>query len=317
MSPMFRLTPFLEILFICLWNSGFIGAEYGLPYAGVFTQLFWRYGSLALLLFLYLLFTKRLRWPGRATATPVFCVGILAHAVWLSCSLLSIEHGVPAGVVALVVALQPLLTGALSGKVAGEPTPLHRWIGMGIGFAGVALAVSARVNFKNSTSLFFHFIPLGAVAAMTAATLIQRRMELNRHDKVLPLDVSLFYQCLASAAVLLFPALFIERLRTDWKPEFLGSLLWLIFAVSLCAYSLMFDLIKRIDATRLASLFYLGPPVTMLMAWALFGDTLEPTDLAGLLIAGVGVALAQHENANRPPESTLCSPLTPHFSPDR
>ncbi|HKL21348.1 MAG TPA: hypothetical protein VJ904_06050 [Tichowtungia sp.] len=42
--------------------------------------------------------------------------------------------------VALVVALQPLLTGALSGKVTGEATPLHRWIGMGIGLAGVAPA---------------------------------------------------------------------------------------------------------------------------------------------------------------------------------
>ncbi|HKL21696.1 MAG TPA: DMT family transporter, partial [Tichowtungia sp.] len=268
---MFRSTPFLEILFICLWNSGFIGAEYGLPYAGVFTQLFWRYAALALLLFLYLLVTKRLRWPGWPAAAPVFFVGILAHAAWLSCSLLSIEYGVPAGVVALVVALQPLLTGALSGKVAGEPTPIHRWIGMGIGFAGVTLAVLARVNLNDSTSLFFHFIPLGAVAAMTAATLIQRRIELIRHDKVLPLDVSLFYQCLASAAVLLLPAVCFEKLHTDWQPEFFGSLLWLIGAVSLCAYSLMFDLIKRIDATRLSSLFFLGPPITMLMGWAFFG----------------------------------------------
>lgn len=293
---MFRSTPFLEILFILLWNSGFIGAEYGLPYAGPFTQLFWRYAALALILFLYLIITKRFRRPEWTTALPVFCVGILAHAVWLSCSLLSIEYGVPAGVVALIVALQPLLAGALSGKVAGEPTPLHRWIGMGIGFAGVALAVSARVDFNNSTSLFFHFIPLGAVAAMTAATLIQRRMELHRHNEVLPLDVSLFYQSLAAAAVLFLPAVFIEELKTQWHPKFLGSMLWLIFAVSLCAYALMFDLIKRIDATRLSSLFYMGPPVTMLMAWILFGDTLKPADLAGLIIAGIGVVLAQHEN---------------------
>ncbi len=294
---MFRSTAFLEILFICLWNSGFIGAEYGLPYAGVFTQLFWRYAALAVLLFLYLMMTGRFSRPGWPVIAPVCCVGILAHAVWLSCCLLSIDHGVPAGVVALVVALQPLLTGALSGRVAGEPTPIHRWIGMGIGFAGVVLAVAARVNVKDSASLFFHFIPLGAVAAMTAATLVQRRLELNRHDKVLPLDVTLFYQCLASAAVLIVPAVFLEELQTDWQPEFFGSLLWLIVAVSLAAYTLMFDLIKRIDATRLASLFYLGPPVTMLMAWALFGDRLKPTDLAGLIVAGIGVAIAQYENS--------------------
>jgi len=288
----------MEFVFIGLWNSGFIAAEYGLPYAGPFTQTFWRYAGLAVVLFVYLTVTGRIQWPGWAAAAPVFCVGILAHAVWLSCSLLSIDHGVPAGIVALVVALQPLLTGALSGKVTGEPTPFFRWVGLGIGFTGVALAVLSRVDLNDSASVFFHFVPLGAVAAMTAATLLQRRMELNRHDRVLPLDVSLFYQSLASAAILIVPAVFIEELQTDWDPAFFKAMLWVIFAVSLFAYSLMFDLIKRIDATRLSSLFFLGPPITMLMGWAFFGDTLEPTDLTGLLIAGIGVALAQQKQKN-------------------
>jgi drug/metabolite transporter (DMT)-like permease len=55
----------------------------------------------------------------------------------------------------------------------------------------------------------------------------------------------------------------------------------------------MFKLIKLIDATRVASLFYLGPPVTMLMAWAVFGDTLQLMDVVGLVAAGIGVILAQ------------------------
>ena len=47
-----------------------------------------------------------------------------------------------------------------------------------------------------------------------------------------------------------------------------------------------------IEVTRVASLFYLGPPVTMLMAWAVFGDTLQLMDVAGLVIASTGVILA-------------------------
>lgn len=297
---MFRSTAVLEILFVVLWNSGFIAAEYGLPYAGVFTQLFWRYLTLTLILLVYLAVTRRFQWPGWFTVKPTLFVGILAHGVWLSCSLLSIDYGVPAGIVALTVALQPLLTGALSGRVVGEFTPIHRWIGLGIGFCGVALAVLPRVDSKDCASLFFHLIPLGAVAAMTAATLIQRKMEVSKHSFILPLDVTLFYQSLASTVVLFIPATLTEGLKTQWNPEFLGSLVWLVAAVSLCAYVLMFDLIKRIDATRLASLFYLGPPVTMLMAHALFGDTLQSTDLAGLVVAGTGFALAQMKLGKKP-----------------
>ena len=224
---------------------------------------------------------------------PTFVVGILAHGVWLSCSLLSIQYGVPAGIVALVVALQPLVTGALSGAVVGEYTPVHRWAGLLIGFAGVALTISARVDFNDAHSLISYFIPLGAVVAMTAATLMQRKMEVSRRSFVLPLDLTLFYHSLASAIILIFPATLFEGLSTQWQPEFLATMVWLVLAVSLSAYALMFRLIKIIDATRVASLFYLGPPVTMLMAWFVFGDTMQLMDVAGLITAFIGVVIAQ------------------------
>lgn len=54
----------------------------------------------------------------------------------------------------------------------------------------------------------------------------------------------------------------------------------------------MWRLIERTDATRVASLFYLGPPVTMLMAWAAFGDQLKSTDFLGLAIILAGVGLS-------------------------
>jgi drug/metabolite transporter (DMT)-like permease len=290
---MFRTTVPIAILFVLLWNSGFIGAEYGLEYAGVFTQLFWRYSALTLILLLYLILGNRFRWPGWSIVAPTFLVGTLAHAVWLSCCLLSIQYGVPAGIVALVVALQPLVTGALSGPVVGEHTPMHGWMGLLVGFGGIALTVSARVDVKDTASLFAYLIPLGAVAAMTAATLIQRKLEVNKGRFVLPLDLTLFYHSAASSLVLIGPAAILEGMLTDWQPGFIGVIMWLSFGVSLCGYALMFELIKRMDATRVASLFYLGPPVTMLMAWAVLGDTLQLMDLIGLVVVGIGVTVVQ------------------------
>lgn len=296
---MFRSTTLIAVLFVLLWNSGFISAEYGLPYAEAFTQLFWRYFALTLILLLYLALRSRLYWPGWSIVAPAFLVGILAHAVWLSCSLLSIQYGVPAGIVALVLALQPLLTGALSGSVVGEYTPIHRWIGLLIGFAGVALTISARVDYKDIHSLFFFFIPLAAVAAMTAATLIQRKMEISERSYILPIDLTLFYHSLASVLVLIIPATLLEGMSTQWQPEFLATMVWLVFAVSLSAYILMFKLIKAIDVTRVASLFYLSPPVTMFMAWLVFGDTLQFMDVVGLVIVCIGVILAQLQFKDR------------------
>ena len=288
-----RNTVLLAIAFVFLWNSGFIGAEYGLPYTGPFTLLFWRYLALTLILFIYLLLRKRLQWPGRKAVSVNMTVGILAHAVWLSCVLLALDQGVPAGIVALVVALQPLSTGAFSGIVTGEKTPLHGWIGLFIGFGGVALTVLNRIDFSDSSSIFGYLIPLGSVIAITIATLIQRRMELKKDQQKIPIDLTLFYQSLGSTIVLFFPSILIENLKTQWPIEFIYTMLWLIFAVSLGAYALMWMLIKRLDATRVASLFYLGPPVTMLMAWVSFGDTVKLMDIIGVVVVFIGVLLTQ------------------------
>ena len=290
-----RKTLLLAAGFVLLWNSGFIGAEYGLPYAQPFTLLFWRYLALTVLVLAYLLASGRLRWVGRKVALFNMLTGVLSHGAWLACVLLSIDKGVPAGIVALVVSLQPIATGMLSGFVTGERTGFIQWVGLVLGFAGVVLTVAFRIDFGSYDSVFGYLIPLGSVIGITVATLLQRRMELKGGELTLPVDSTLFYQSLATTVVAAFPAVFAEGLSTQWEPVFISAMAWLVVAVSLGAYCLMWLLIQRLDATRVASLFYLGPPVTMLMAWVAFGDQVQMMDIAGLTVVSVGVILTQFE----------------------
>lgn len=284
-----KSTATLAIGFVLLWNSGFIAAEFALPQAPTFTLLFWRYWALSLILALTLGLAGRLRWPGTGPACHAMFIGILSHGVWLACVMLALERDIPAGIIALVVALQPLVTGALSGRVTGERTPPRRWFGLGLGFAGVCVVLLNRIEFNDSASVFGYLIPLASVFAITIASLIQRRVELTKNDRMLPAGLSLFYQSFGTALAVSLPAVWLDNLSTQWSAEFVGALSWLVVAVSLGAYALMWQLIVRIDATRVASLFYLGPPVTMLMAWVAFRDTLRPTDLVGLVIVLAGV----------------------------
>jgi len=275
--------------FVILWNTGFIGAEFGLPYAGIFTFMFYRYLALTLLLLLYLYAWNQLQWIGWGYARSQMLIGVLAHGVWLSCVFVALDYGVPAGIVALVVALQPLATGAFSGMVAGEPTPWKRWAGLVVGFTGVAVPVIYEVNFDNPTEVFAWLIPLGSVIAITVASLYQRKLSLEREYPEGSVTLSLFYQSLATTIAVAGPAMLSEGLSVEWNLTFISSLIWLVLGVSLGAYALMWLLIERIDATRVASLFYLGPPVTMLMAWLAFGDEVHLVDLTGLGLVALGV----------------------------
>jgi drug/metabolite transporter (DMT)-like permease len=198
--------------------------------------------------------------------------------------------------VALVVALQPLATGALSGPVTGERTHWRQWAGLLTGFAGVAVAVLARTDFSRADSMLAYALPFGSALAITVASLIDRKRELTVRSGRVPIDLSLFYQALGTVLAVVLPALLLEGLATRWTPVFTGVMLWLVVAVSLVAYSMMWILVARIDTTRVASLFYFGPPVTMVMAWIAFGDQVLPTDLIGLLIVAAGVLLSQNDD---------------------
>jgi drug/metabolite transporter (DMT)-like permease len=69
------------------------------------------------------------------------------------------------------------------------------------------------------------------------------------------------------------------------------ALLWLVLVLSVGAVSLLYVLLRRGAASRVASLFFLVPPTTALIAWPLFGEQLGPLELLGMALTVTGVAL--------------------------
>jgi drug/metabolite transporter (DMT)-like permease len=98
-------------------------------------------------------------------------------------------------------------------------------------------------------------------------------------------------QYAATALALAVLAPLCETMTVQWTGEFLFALLWLGFVLSVGAIFLLFGLIRRGAAARVASLFYLTPPVTALVAWAMFDERLGLVALVGMAVAVAGVAL--------------------------
>ena len=77
-----------------------------------------------------------------------------------------------------------------------------------------------------------------------------------------------------------------------WSGELIFALAWLVIVLSVGAISLLYYLIEHGEATRVASLFYLTPLSTAVIAYFLFGETLSAMALVGMFIGITGVALA-------------------------
>jgi drug/metabolite transporter (DMT)-like permease len=83
-----------------------------------------------------------------------------------------------------------------------------------------------------------------------------------------------------------------ETRMIHWNGELVFALAWLVFVLSISAVALMYWLIRRSAATSFASLFYLVPGVTALMAYLLFGERLDHLSIAGMVVCACGVVLA-------------------------
>lgn len=283
-----RLTP---LLFVLLWSTGFIGAKYGLPYAEPLTFLVSRY-VLVIVLMSVLALAMRAPWPASPReALHIGVTGLLVQALYLGGVFMSIHRGLPAGISALVVGMQPLLTAALAGALLGERVSARQWAGLALGFSGVALVVGSKasVDGVDGDALVHMLIPaLAALLGITAGTLYQKRF-CPRFD----LRTGSVMQFLPSLMVTLLVASQTETMIIEWTGDFVFALGWLVLVLSIGAISLLNLLIRSGSAVNVASLFYLTPPTTALIAWAMFDETLSALAIAGMIIAVSGVWLAR------------------------
>ena len=281
------LASLVPLLFVVLWSTGFIGAKLGLPDCEPLTLLSLRYAAV-LLLMGAVAFATRAPWPAsRAQWLHIGVSGLLIHAVYLGGVFTAIRLGLPAGVTALVVGLQPVLTALGAGLFLRERVRAAQWAGLALGLAGVVLVVSNKVAGGPAAAALL--VPaVIALVGITAGTLYQKRFCASfdlRTGSVIQ-----FLPCLVVTGLAAWRT---ETMVVHWTPAFMFALAWLVLVLSLGAVSLLNVLIRSGSAVNVASLFYLTPPTTALIAWAMFGETLTGLALAGMALAVLGVWLAR------------------------
>ena len=280
-------------LFVVLWSSGFIGAKFGLPYAEPFTFLSVRM-AFGVALFAIIVAVGRPLWPPARLILHSAVTGLLAQGLYLGGVFVSIHLGLPAGLSALIPGLQPVLTSTIANRWLGEQVGLRQWIGLGLGAVGVYLVVQGRLEIGGTSPGAWLAIVV-ALIGITLGTLYQKR-----HATGVDLRISMLVQ-LAAAELLFVPAAFVFESRSiAWTADFIFALAWLVFVLSFGANLLLFWLIRQQAATSVASLFYLTPAVTALMAWLLFREYLDPLSLIGMAVCAVAVILVNLRPAERP-----------------
>lgn len=290
----------LPVLFVVMWSSGWVVSKYAIGSSGPFTFLTLRYLLVVIVLLLWVATWRHWR---KITATEFAChalIGILSHAVFTASGLMAMESGATAGLVAFITSMQPLLTATVTNLVTREQVSGRQWFGLLVGIAAVMLVIGDRIFIGHS--MLVYGLPLLSVLAITIATLLDRRIELRaQHERKEPLPLSLLMLIHCSGALVVFTSIGFTRENFDvqWGPALVATLLYAALVVSIGSFGLMFLLLRYMSAVKVASLGYLTPPVTLVLAWLLLGESASAADIAGLSLAGIAVYLVYFDSAKK------------------
>jgi drug/metabolite transporter (DMT)-like permease len=211
--------------------------------------------------------------------------GALVHGLYLGGVFIAISQGVPAGISALIPGLQPILTSTIANRFMGETVTRLQWLGLVLGLIGVALVLHDRALVDAGSAVGW-IASFGSLFGITLGTLYQKRY-CGRIDWRTGNTVQY-----AGALALFGLAAFVFETRTiHWSFELVFAMAWLVLVLSIAAIGLMYWLIRRSAATGFASLFYLVPVVTALLAFMLFGEKLDALSVAGMVVCAAGVVL--------------------------
>jgi drug/metabolite transporter (DMT)-like permease len=214
------------------------------------------------------------------------------------------ERTVPSGLASLVLAVIPVYV-ALTEMLlpGGEPLPARGWLGIALGFAGLAALVlpSLQTGLAGDHTLL---LALGVLLAgaffWTVGSILSRRSKLPVHSLV------------AAAWQMVAAGVFCILLGTalgQW-PQFhlthaaIGSLAWLITGGSLLGYTAFIYLLEHVPVAKVSSHSYVNPVVAVLLGIFILHERPAAAEFAGMAAIVLAVFLlttAQVKAKSKPP----------------
>lgn len=262
-----------------IWGSTYIVTSELLPPGRPFTAAFIRVFPAGLLLVLLIR-----RCPARTEWRRLLTLAALNIGVFQALLFVA-AYRLPGGLAAVVGAVQPLIVMALAWSVERRaPALLALWASV-LGVFGMAVLLLSPATVWEPVGIA---AALAAAASMAAGTYLTRRWKMG-----MPVLALTGWQLLAGGLMLAPVALLADAPLRVLSGLQVMAYSYLCIAGALLAYALWFRGVARLSPVAASSLGLLSPLTAVILGWALLGQSMRGTSLAGLLMVLASVLTVQ------------------------
>ena len=200
---------------------------------------------------------------------------------------------VPSGIVALIIAALPLWI-AIFRTISGERLAKVSWLGLMIGFAGVALllkpgSITPVSEIENSKLFLFMLLVLLGNIGWALGTFLAPRFPLPKNTLVFTA-----YEMLAGGASLTLAGFIKGESISDFLDATSWSWLWFVYLIifgSIAAYSAYLWLVANAPVSLTATYAYVNPIIAVALGAIFLDELITGAYAIGGLIILIGVIL--------------------------
>ncbi|WP_088104124.1 DMT family transporter [Halalkalibacter urbisdiaboli] len=282
-SPQIKLKQkMIPYTFVLMWSSGAIFVTFGLKYADPFIFLFLRLLFSTLVLWGVVFFlntgipTKSTEWGY------ILLTGLCMQAGYQIFYFLALDNQISPGVLAIFLGIQPIITTFFIKVDSGKT----QWLGLIFGIIGLILVVADNIII-NSFNFMGISSALLSLFSITIGTILQKNIKISQ-----PSNMAIQYSG-ATFILLLLVLTFDQSFK--WTSMFTLSLAWMVLIISVGATLLLYQMIQKGNLMNVTSLFYSVPPVTALLDYFFFGNSLELITVIGMIFIVFGLLLVNQK----------------------